>query len=471
MKKEIHQILDLYREEMVGNLQKFLQIHSVASGPEGNYPFGSSIQEALDFIISLGKEKGFECINFDNFAAEINFGEGKESVGAISHLDVVPEGSGWSVDPFGGEIKGGKIYGRGAVDDKGPLIAVFYACLAIKESGLPIRKKIKQIIGTNEEGGLFPCLKYYLEHGQVPGCGIVPDAWFPAVYGEKGFLNYRFFKQGELKEIPNLDESPIWLEEIQGGEALNVVAPSARAVFRMKEEGRTSLSRALHDYPERDRISIRKEGDRIIIEATGKSAHASTPELGINAISLLLRLMGRVSFYPQSICNGIHGLAQKTAGDTDGSGLGIQLSDDTGDLTNNLGRISWDGSELSLFMNLRSPVSVTPQMLDEKLKEQAESIGFIYEHISYNPPFYISPDHPMVNTLTGVYQEMTGDMESKPKAHGAGSYARMMENFVPFGPSMQGEELTFHKQDENISVDRLMLLSKIYAEALYSLAQ
>jgi succinyl-diaminopimelate desuccinylase len=69
---------------------------------------------------------------------------------------VVPEGAGWTVDPFGGEIIDHKIFGRGAVDDKGPLIAVFYACCAIKDSGLPLKKKIKQIIGTNEEKGVFP---------------------------------------------------------------------------------------------------------------------------------------------------------------------------------------------------------------------------------------------------------------------------------------------------------------------------
>lgn len=66
---------------------------------------------------------------------------------------------------------------------------------------------------------------------------------------------------------------------------------------------------------------------------------------------------------------------------------------------------------------------------------------------------------------------MTGDTYSKPVAHGGGSYARILENFIPFGPSICGEELSFHKQDEHISCERLLLLSKIYVRALYAMAK
>lgn len=128
-------------------------------------------------------------------AAEINFGQGEEAAGVICHVDVVPEGEGWTHNPYGGEIKDGNIYGRGAVDDKGCFIAAFYACLALKESGIPLTKQIKHIVGTNEELGYFPCIRYYKEHtDKMPVCGIVPDSWFPAAFAEKGIWNYEFHK-------------------------------------------------------------------------------------------------------------------------------------------------------------------------------------------------------------------------------------------------------------------------------------
>ena len=89
--------------------------------------FGVGPRQAFDFAMRLGEEKEFECVNFDYRAGEINFGQGEEAAGVISHMDVVPEGDGWTHDPYGGEIEDGVIYGRGAVDDKGCFIAAFYA--------------------------------------------------------------------------------------------------------------------------------------------------------------------------------------------------------------------------------------------------------------------------------------------------------------------------------------------------------
>ena len=89
----------------------------------------------------------------------------------------------------------------------------------------------------------------------------------------------------------------------------------------------------------------------------------------------------------------------------------------------------------------------------------------------YNPHYYTEPDDPNLKLLVNLYREVTGDHKSKPKAHGGGSYARVMEGFIPFGPSFQSEPLLFHKQDEFITKERLLLLSRIYARALYSLAK
>lgn len=466
MNKDIEMILDSYQNEMIEKLQQLIKIKSVNSETKQGAPFGHGIQESLEFVMKLGCEKGFECINFDDYACEINLGNATESVGVVCHLDVVPEGPGWNFDPYGGEIENGKIYGRGAVDDKGPLIAVFYAIYAIRESGVFLSKKIKHIIGTNEEGGEFPCIRYYKEHGDVPACGIVPDSWFPVAYAEKGFYNYQF-----SRKIGKANDSDIRLIRIKGGESFNIVAPYAMAEVIVNDRGYQTVLKTLENFEKKEKVEIQREGKQLYIKTYGKAAHASTPELGINAISILLAFLSKFKYSPFEFAETINMLERQVGRDSDGTGLGVNCSDNTGQLTNNIGEILYSEENLILKMNLRCPVTFKPEEITEKLRLASEQAKMVFELINYNPPFYMSEEDPLLKLLVGVYQDVTGDARSKPKAHGGGSYARILKNFIPFGPSIQGEELCFHKQDEYISCDRLLLLSKIYAEALYQMAK
>ncbi|MFR4797893.1 MAG: M20/M25/M40 family metallo-hydrolase, partial [Lentihominibacter sp.] len=171
MNEKLKNILKDYKDEMTEKLQEFIRIKSVTEeNPEDcseEAPFGEGPKKAMEFMIELGKSKGFRSVNYDNMVCELEFGDDKDdAVGTIGHVDVVPAGGNWTYHPYGGQIHEGRIYGRGAVDDKGPTIAAFYAALAIKESGLPLSRNIIQIIGTNEEGGSFPCLRHYLENAE-----------------------------------------------------------------------------------------------------------------------------------------------------------------------------------------------------------------------------------------------------------------------------------------------------------------
>ncbi len=109
-------------------------------------PFGPGIAQALDFLLNKGKNDGFSVKNVDGYAGHIEAGEGKDLLGILCHVDVVPEGDGWSVDPYGGEIKDGKIFARGAIDDKGPTMAAYYAMKIVKDLGLPLSKRVRMII-------------------------------------------------------------------------------------------------------------------------------------------------------------------------------------------------------------------------------------------------------------------------------------------------------------------------------------
>ena len=88
-----------------------------------------------------------------------------ECVHFNSHIDVVEVGSGWTLDPFGGEVKNGNVYGRGTCDMKGGLASSVIACEALIESGLPIFG-VLEISGTvDEESGGFSGVGYLAERG------------------------------------------------------------------------------------------------------------------------------------------------------------------------------------------------------------------------------------------------------------------------------------------------------------------
>ena len=83
------------------------------------------------------------------------------------HLDVVPAGGGWTVDPFGGVIRHGRVYGRGACDMKAGLAAAVYAADAIRRADVPLQGTI-EISGTvDEESGGFAGVAYLAEHGRL----------------------------------------------------------------------------------------------------------------------------------------------------------------------------------------------------------------------------------------------------------------------------------------------------------------
>jgi len=83
------------------------------------------------------------------------------------HFDVVPVGSGWTVDPFGGEVRDGRIYGRGTSDMKAGITAAVYAAEAIRRAGLELNGSV-EISGTvDEESGGFAGMAWLAQHGRL----------------------------------------------------------------------------------------------------------------------------------------------------------------------------------------------------------------------------------------------------------------------------------------------------------------
>ncbi len=448
----------LRQEELISSLQENLRIPSVQGPAEENAPYGVEIRRSLEHALETAAKLGFATTNLDNQMGWCEYGEGEEMVAVLGHLDVVPAGNGWTCDPYGAEIRDGRIWGRGTTDDKGPSFASLYALAALRDSGLPIRRRIRVLLGCNEETGSQD-VKYYLAHGgEIPVMGFTPDGEYPVINGEKGIINATFSKSYS-------QNGPLKLVELKGGTAPNVVPSYAFAKFECESKLAERLQQLYAPM-----IKFSKTPDGFMVEAFGVNAHGSTPELGENAIGRLLMAIDPLPLSPE-LSESVHFLASKLGMETNGKSSGIFLHDDvSGDLTLNWGTIEGSENELSLKINYRYPVTFSYEDCAPKLIALFESAGFKLTHELHKAKLYIPADSQLVTSLLKVYKEQTG-LDGIAKSIGGGTYAKSIPNLLAFGPIFPGDEIREHKPDEYIDIDNLMKNTQIIAAAMYELAK
>lgn len=446
------------KQELIACLQESLQIPSVEGPAAKGAPYGAAVRQCLDHILNTAKGLGFRCENVDNHLGWCEYGEGEEMVAVLGHLDVVPAGDGWTCDPFGGEIRDEKIWGRGATDDKGPTIAALYALAALRDSGLPLKRRIRLLFGCNEETGSAD-VKYYLNHGgEIPVMGFTPDGEYPVINGEKGIINATFSRTYE-------QTGDLRLISISGGTASNVVPAHACAKIRCSKE---LAERFVKLNAHKIRFTAIDGG--VFVEAEGISAHGSTPELGQNAIGRLLQALDTLPF-DGDLSNAIHFLATTLGMETDGTSAGISLQDDiSGSLTLNLGTLNADEKRMTMKINYRYPVTKDYADCAPAFNATFAEAGFTLDSEVHKAKLYIPEDSQLVQTLLKVYHDQTG-LEGKAKAIGGGTYAKMLPNILAFGPIFPGDEIREHKPDEYISIDNLIKNAQIIAAAMYEMAK
>ena len=69
-------------------------------------------------MLRTAEGRRFTAENMDNYVGRVRWGGYGTQYAVLSHVDVVPEGTGWSVPPFAGTVKDGRLYGRGSTDVK-----------------------------------------------------------------------------------------------------------------------------------------------------------------------------------------------------------------------------------------------------------------------------------------------------------------------------------------------------------------
>jgi len=453
--------IDAYKDRIIQDVQRLVKIKSVDDTPKPGMPFGEGIAKALDEALKISEELGFSTNNLDGYAGYAEAGQGEEAVGVLVHLDVVPEGLGWQFDPYGAEISDNKIYGRGTSDDKAPAVASLYALKAVIDSGAVLTKRVRIIFGTNEEKGC-ECIKYYVKKEGHASIGFTPDANFPLIHGEKAIIHgYFHFIDKEEKTSP-------YLLDISGGSAINMVADECSATIVCDQE--SGIKEKFNSYLKSNDLTgeYKHYENKIEIKIIGKSSHGSKPDEGVNAISHMTTFIKDINLNFGSEFADLY--AKKIGFSTNGEYLGINTKDSFGSLTFCAGNIKTDGNTITVGCDIRSPITLNPQDIINKIKNSLKDTNIKYELHTLKEAIYMEQDCYLVKTLTQCYVDITGDTENKPYTIGGGTYARSMNNILGFGMLFCGSEDTMHKKNEYVEIDKLLLAAKIYAKAIYRLA-
>lgn len=451
-------IIDNNKDEMLKTLSDLIKFPSISiENSSSEYPFGKACSDALNYTLNLARHMGFKTKNIDDYCGYIEFGEGNDLVGIVGHLDVVPalNEDGWTTPPFEPSIRDGKLYGRGSIDDKGPVVASLYAMKAIMDN-FKINKRVRLILGLNEEKN-WKCINYYKKHEELPSIGFSPDANFPAIYAEKGILSI------ELKKYFLIENYDI-VEISCNNNAINVVPKYCSIILKPNSNTVSYLKNS-----ENINISI-LENNLIKIEAFGIASHAAHPEEGKNAIAILIKYIidnfeMKNNFLKRLYELDFFNIISPTFLNC--------IDDESGKLTSNVASIDYnrDSNNLILKINLRVPVKTSLDSIIQKYKNlDSEFDSLEVNEIGRQEPLFVDKNSYLVKTLVNIFNKKT-NMNESPIAIGGGTYARAFNNFVSYGMTMPGDKDMCHQVDEFIDIDKFILTTKIYAEAIYELSK
>ncbi len=440
-----------YKDQALDFLFNILRINTVLTeyNPDSQAPFGNGNKKCLEAFLNKASLDGFKTLNCDNYAGHIEYGNGEDIVGVLGHLDVVPVTGEWITPPFDPSIRDNKIFARGVLDDKGPMVAAYFALKMLKDNDISLNKRVRIILGCDEETG-SRCLKYYFTKEEKPSLGFSPDANYPLIYGEKCHAN--FFIKGKLS-----DDSII--KSWNSGTVLNVCPSRCEVTLK-------------GNYSNEFNIFIKKNNYHgEIINNTyviyGKEAHGSLPEQGLNANYPMVDFINTIhkdnfTMYMDKYMNY----------DDDGANLGIDvINGDMGHLSKNTGKIIIDNGNIYIGVDIRVPTKSHDDIIRERLKNTTNEYGLSYEFDGCGLYHYVDPNSFLVDTLYSVYKAQTNDNINKPMTIGGGTYAKLLDNCVAFGPVFPNEEEAIHCPNEYWSIDSFIKNIAIYAESIYKLSR
>ncbi len=420
------------------DLASLIACESVLGNPEDNAPFGQGVKKALNTFLQIASNMGFETINYDNYAGEVVIGSGKE-FGIIGHLDVVAVGPNWDTYPFTLTERDGFLYGRGVNDDIGPTLLQLYVIKDLVDSGVKFNKKIRLILGCNEES-YWKDIDYLKEHTTLPEDGYSPDGTFPTSYSEKGMVCSTFY-------IPKMKR----FSGITSGskKAVNIVCDYASVVANSDAINKDLIKE----------LGLVLNEDGKTIESFGLAAHGSTPRKGKNAIKPLFEYCIKMGEDDKDLIEAYELIFMDKYHMFD-------IKNEQGALTINAGIIQEEGDEIVIICDTRVP----PPLKTSILNEIFDKTKLKYTLNCNQQPHMVDKNSWIIKTLLSAYNSIMNE-NAKAKAMSGCSFARVFKNGCTFGPEFIGEDSKIHQANERVEISKLKQKYKIYYNAIYNIVK
>ncbi|WP_338232575.1 Sapep family Mn(2+)-dependent dipeptidase [Companilactobacillus muriivasis] len=419
------------KSEFLDYLKQLVSIPSVCGNETYDTPFGIGPKRALKFMLKLSEQLGFRTGQIDNCVGWAEYGptdkECNEYFGVLGHLDVVDVVNDWHYDPFDVTFEEGYMYGRGVLDNKGPIMSTLFALYLIKKQNIVLNKRIRIMFGTDEESGSRDIPKY-LKVEKPPYAGITPDCKFPIVYGERGLIDLTISKMisdDSLKQIEELD-----------GEFNHSFLP--------------------------DQASITVDGIKTIFK--GSKSPSNAPDLADN---VLPKLVDHCKSLNGQTGNFFRWISEKIGNQTNGKNLGLNYQDsESGELQLSFYSIGLTDEGIQLSISMRYPITISEHILLAQLETQLTDSMALIINRRY-PSIVRDKESDFVKHFSKIYEEDTG-LDGTPVTTTGVTYARAMPNIVAFGPSFPGQKGIAHKGNEWMKLSDWELMTEIYYDCFVS---
>ncbi len=461
MQRKIDQWFEEHREELVQDIMRLCRIRSVRGESSEGLPYGEGPAKALEEALRMAEDMGFSTRNYENYVGTVDYNDKETELLILAHLDVVPEGTGWSVTgPYEPKVVDGKLYARGSADDKGPAVAALYAMRALRELGVELGRNVRLLVGTDEECGSSD-LKYYFAREKAPKHSFSPDANYPVCNVEKGSFGGEFTaKWAESAALPRIVYA-------RGGHTSNVVPRDAEALVEGLAAAEVEKVCARFAEKTGAQFTVTESDQGVKIDVLGVGAHASMPEKGNNAALALVEMLCALPLAP---CEGLERLkaVAEIFPHRDGAGqaAGVAQSDEvSGALTLNIGIFEYGLDGLRGVIDSRVPVCANEENMSRVLQRRLGERGLTLPSTAMRAPHHTPAESPLVRTLLNVYEEVTGE-KGYCYSMGGGTYVHNIEGGVAFGCGKQGIDNHMHGPDEFAVVEDLVESARMFARVI-----
>ncbi len=463
VKHQVNAWIDAQKDDIVKDTVRLIQKYSPREEATEDKPFGEATYQALLQWAEICKEHGFAPQIMDNCIGVADLGCGEPQIGILCHLDVVPIGPGWTMAPTEGIVKDGKIFGRGAIDDKGPAVSVLYAMKAIREAGITLKNPVRFIVGTDEECGSAD-IPHYKKYAKMPPMLFTPDGGYPVINSEKGMFRAVF----ERAYTENKDG--VHIVFAKGGATVNAVPGLAEC--KIAGMDKAALEEKFFTLPGGVTASAQEACDGVAITFKGNSAHASTPNEGDNAVTAMLSYLSNLPIAGEEK-EAVEGLCKAFPhGEANGASVNLRIEDQkSGMLTLAFSVFSMENGKVQGKCDIRFPVSTNGEIVGSTLSAALCQVGYTLVQGNASEPHETPEEGAFVQTLLRTYHDVTGE-EAYCVAIGGGTYVHHEEGGVAFGPEVPGaEDHHMHGPDEFVYIDELLFNAKMFAQAIINLQE